>query len=150
MVKKPKLCPHGVLGLIKCKQCKKEWHRTWYKKNKAKIAQYLQIWRDKNREKITKYNQEWEKRHRKQNIEKTKRLRTKDGTDLTRKKDRAHNVGRYGRCTLANECELCPTEDKHLKNLQHHHPDYNYPEIYVTTCPSCHSFADRTTREIEK
>jgi hypothetical protein len=40
---------------------------------------------------------------------------------------------------LANGCEFC--EDKEL--LVRHHPDYEYPEIYVTCCSMCHQWIHR-------
>ena len=38
---------------------------------------------------------------------------------------------------LADACELCP-ENPETQDLMHHHPDYDYPEIYVTCCKICH------------
>jgi hypothetical protein len=38
---------------------------------------------------------------------------------------------------LKEFCELCPEDDKR-KAVMRHHPDYNYPEIFVSTCGACH------------
>ena len=38
---------------------------------------------------------------------------------------------------LAEFCELCPEDDKR-KSVMRHHPDYDYPEIFVSVCGSCH------------
>jgi len=62
-------------------------------------------------------------------------------------KRRAHNFVLYHKLPLTSECELCPDDEKQI-NLQRHHPNYDYPEIYVTVCPPCHHYADRTTEEI--
>ena len=40
-------------------------------------------------------------------------------------------------CPLEKECELCPEDNKRTDKLQRHHPDYNYPTIFVTVCPQC-------------
>lgn len=48
---------------------------------------------------------------------------------------------------LAHACELCPEEDVRTEGLQRHHPDYTYPEIFITVCPSCHKFAEQRLEE---
>lgn len=40
---------------------------------------------------------------------------------------------------LTEFCELCPEDDLN-KATQHHHPDYDYPTIYVSTCSQCHAY----------
>ena len=40
---------------------------------------------------------------------------------------------------LTEFCELCPEDDLN-KATQHHHPDYNYPTIYVSICSQCHAY----------
>lgn len=40
---------------------------------------------------------------------------------------------------LTEFCELCP-EDELNKATQHHHPDYDYPTIYVSVCSQCHAY----------
>jgi|GEM_PF-4039154 hypothetical protein len=37
---------------------------------------------------------------------------------------------------LAKRCEFCGS----FKKLEHHHPDYDNPDIYVTACKKCHDW----------
>jgi hypothetical protein len=37
-------------------------------------------------------------------------------------------------------CELCPDDDKRFAE-ERHHPDYNYPLVFVSVCRSCHKYA---------
>lgn len=46
-------------------------------------------------------------------------------------------VFKYGK--LAKECELCGSTG----SLKGHHPDYDYPEIFVTVCWYCHYWIHR-------
>jgi hypothetical protein len=39
--------------------------------------------------------------------------------------------------SLEEFCELCPEDDKR-KAIMRHHPDYDYPEIFVSVCGACH------------
>lgn len=42
---------------------------------------------------------------------------------------------------LLEFCELCP--DEHVRHaIQRHHPDYDYPEIFVSLCRECHDVID--------
>jgi len=59
-------------------------------------------------------------------------------------KRRAHNYVLYHKLPLASKCEFC----LNVENLERHHPDYDYPEIFITCCSLCHSNADKTTEEI--
>lgn len=44
-------------------ELKKQYMKTWRKKNKGKINEYQRKWREKNREKVKKYNAEyWERK----------------------------------------------------------------------------------------
>lgn len=42
---------------------------------------------------------------------------------------------------LAKLCELCPDDDK-KKAVERHHPDHDYPEIFVSCCRSCHMYIE--------
>ena len=42
-----------------------------------------------------------------------------------------------------NFCEFCDSTVK----LTAHHPDYDYPEIIVTCCASCHSYVHKSKEE---
>jgi hypothetical protein len=39
-------------------------------------------------------------------------------------------------------CEVCP-EGEVQKATENHHPDYNYPEIVVACCHTCHSYLNK-------
>lgn len=41
---------------------------------------------------------------------------------------------------MGKECMICPPNDIRTDRLHRHHPDYNYPTIFVTVCPSCHKY----------
>ena len=54
---------------------------------------------------------------------------------------RAHNESQN--IPLGLKCELCPEGEEATENLEKHHPDYNYPEVFVTTCSICHGLQRR-------
>ena len=49
---------------------------------------------------------------------------------------RAHNHVQQHPELRGSECELCGARE----GLRAHHPDYDYPEIIVTSCSSCHNW----------
>lgn len=75
----------------------------------------------KNREHRLEYHKEWNKNNP--------------------HKIKAHNEAR--KIPLASECEFCGS----TRNLQRHHFDYEFPQLFVTCCTRCHYYADRTTVE---
>lgn len=79
-----------------------------------------------------KYYDEWYQRKKNRDKRARERIdkRAKAIWDKT-----YHNPELY---PLMQECELCPENDKRTEKLEHHHPDYAYPFIYVTVCPKCH------------
>jgi len=48
----------------------------------------------------------------------------------------------HGEVVLAEFCEVCP-EDDVRKATGNHHPDYDYPQIVVSCCSSCHNYLNR-------
>lgn len=50
--------------------------------------------------------------------------------------EKAHKIA--SKIPLGECCELCPDDDKHITKLERHHPDYNYPSIFITCCGECH------------
>lgn len=54
----------------------------------------------------------------------------------------------YGKGTA---CEVCP-EDDIQKATAKHHPDYNYPQIIVSCCDTCHTYLnnERSKNEMIK
>lgn len=49
----------------------------------------------------------------------------------------AHQIA--SKLPLGSCCELCDS----ILNLARHHPDYDFPEIFVTVCRSCHGCQNR-------
>jgi hypothetical protein len=87
---------------------------------------------------------------RKEYVRRRDRLRTKKGIfkkyyRVNPEKIHAHIIA--NRIRIGSECELCPENDIIKENLARHHPDYNYPEIFVTVCYSCHYFAQKSQKE---
>lgn len=60
-----------------------------------------------------------------------------DPEKYDRKKRHAHNIAQ--KLPINRLCELCPDNDKQFAT-DRHHPDYNYPEIFVSVCSECHSW----------
>ena len=57
------------------------------------------------------------------------------GKKIPKKIQDARNFA-YRHVPLLDCCELCESK----KYLRHHHPDYDYPQITVTCCASCHEY----------
>jgi hypothetical protein len=68
------------------------------------------------------------------------KIQQKQSRDRYKLEKKARNAARYTPITSAY-CELCPEDDK-LPATQKHHPDYNYPAIFVSCCTKCHVYAD--------
>lgn len=58
------------------------------------------------------------------------------------KRKRAHAISQH--IPLASKCELCPNTE----NLERHHPNYDYPHIFVTVCRECHNWITKDDRAI--
>ena len=57
----------------------------------------------------------------------------------TYQKNKAHRIVDR-KSALNSQCEFCGSTN----DLEGHHPDYQYPEIFVTCCKSCHTWLDDT------
>lgn len=118
----------------------RKYQREWAKENRNKRREserkYRDIHREKSREKSKKDKTIYRLRH----ADRIQKYRENNKEKIKAQNLVNKNLDDF---PLASECELCPDNDKRIENLQHHHPDYNYPEIYITTCPSCHYYADR-------
>jgi len=136
------ICPHGVTPKRNCSRCQNDWKRKWRENNREQHNEINRKYRENNRGKCREYA-----RQHKQlpYVREYRRVYQKKYRAKNRKREIAHNwVARHGK--LAGIYEFCgPTIEK----LQTHHPDYNYPHIFVTCCQRCHSYADRSTKEIE-
>jgi hypothetical protein len=88
---------------------------------------YNQQYHKKNKERIRKQQhdtqQKWHEDHR----------------EYYNMRSRAQQYCLRHNLPMEKECELCPEDDKITIDLERHHPDYNYPEIFVTVCGQCHN-----------
>ena len=92
------------------------------------------IWRDNNTEKVRQQNKESKKRFDELH------------PGLAQKQKIAIRIA--GKIPLKDYCELCPEKDNIGKKLTRHHPDYDYPTIFLTICTVCHRWA--TLEELYK
>jgi len=136
---KPILCPHGIVGKWSCQDCVRKYQREYAKENRDKKRKIEQRYRDNHREQIREKSRRQKATYRKRHLKRIQEYREKNKKKTSAQNLLNHHPEKY---PLASECELCP-EDKRVENLQHHHPDYDYPEIYVTVCPFCHYYADK-------
>ena len=126
----------------------KEWYRQYYLKNKERIKErshqdYLRYkwrWKTKHAKERAK---EWRKRHRKEEADKARKWRKLNPEK--RKANRFIHI-HAKKYPLLPKCELCSRK----KNLVHYHPDYEYKEIYVTVCASCHKWIHSEVKCFEK
>ena len=102
-------------------------------KETGKEKEYLRNVRRLHPELHRFYHQRYMQKNRKMLAEK-QRIYTQEN----REKTRAYKIS--AKLPLLDHCELCPPNEMRTENLHHHHPDYAEPEIYVTTCPSCHAY----------
>lgn len=87
------------------------------------------------------------KKRKKLTIEQSEKLRKYPTTLYAKKEEQStfkrkiqHKAGYVSeKLPLADSCEFCGS----LENLGRHHPDYRYPEIYVTCCAECHKRAQK-------
>ena len=114
-------CPHGNKAKRNCKECQREWRR---------------IWTEKNREKDKEFKRKYNLKHSKKLVEKQRVYRKNNPEKM-----KVHNFVNHHKhkLPLASKCELCPNTEK----LERHHPDYDYPEIYVTVCRFCHRWIEK-------
>jgi|WetSurMetagenome_2_1015567.scaffolds.fasta_scaffold154209_1 hypothetical protein len=82
------------------------------------------IWRNQNRQKVIAQGKEAKRKFKEKHPELVKK--------------QAHARHASAKIPMKDYCELCPEEDNKEKKLTRHHPDYDYPTIFVTTCPICH------------
>lgn len=96
----------------KCRERKRRWRQNH--------SEYPGLYYQQNKEKILQAQRE----NYHLNIEHARKM---------------HNArNRAQQLPLASMCEFCES----LQNLERHHPDYEYWEIYVTCCRKRHRFLD--------
>jgi hypothetical protein len=111
--------------------------RARYKADPERFRRYVQGWQSKNPNYIKEYSHEkyLSGKHHDSNANRTPEM------------IRAHNLSKD--IPMTKYCELCPPEDLHLSQMRHH-PDYNYPTIFVSTCRACHTAVHRALEKVEE
>ena len=66
----------------------------------------------------------------------------RDNGNATRRPEQWRAQLQAERIPLAEFCETCP-EDDIRRATQRHHPDYNFPKIFISCCASCHHFIEK-------
>lgn len=100
---------------------------------------------------MKKYNKEhsqeqrqWRLEHRERQKENCRRYNQKhrDRPNGVLTSDRRRTYKQAEKIPLFELCELCPEDDKQ-KATERHHPDYDFPEIFISCCKSCHMFLEK-------
>jgi hypothetical protein len=112
-------------------------HPEFCERQRNKVAEYRRNHPEKNREHMVRLRSKNRKL-----VSAKQRLYGVDNPEKIRAQQLSANL------PLNDFCELCPPEEQRSNNLQKHHPDHKYPEIYVTVCPSCHKFAEGYGRRL--
>jgi hypothetical protein len=129
------------------RKAKRDYFReVYYPKNKDHILAKQRERYSKDPERHTRYSQNWNDKnpnYRKEYYKK-RHIEHPEEANLNRSRTpemwNAHNKAE--KIPLAKYCELCPNDD--LKIATHRaHLDYDYPEIFVSTCQSCHTASHR-------
>lgn len=122
-----------------CKTCTKEIMKAYNKKHYAEQREEI---KEKSRRFYREHRDEINEKRKGQFTERMKKYQRKYRKENP-KIPKAHGViQRNGKFPLAQFCELCPENDRR-KATEHHHPDYDFPEIYVSVCSSCHKWVDK-------
>lgn len=142
----------------KCKACMKEYNKKWRENNRERWNEYRREWVKMRRqnngehirkldrlrgrtEKRKKWQTEYLKEYRKRpEISLKNILKSREYRKNNPEKAKANSLARSKQiCPMASQCELCPNTEKLLK----HHPDYDEPRLFVTSCPQCHAWIHR-------
>lgn len=103
-------------------QKEKEDLRKWNEANPEKVKQYRRNFRKNHPGYYPRYIKKWNQ-------------------DYPAKRLAEHVAETY--LKIGSECEFCGS----VKNLVMHHPDYRFPLITVTCCPSCHKWIHKDLPE---
>lgn len=114
-----------------------EAHKRYKQRHPQKVKDAQRRWRQNNPEKTRKNSRDsyWRNRDR-------RLLQQKNYAKSNPKVVRCHWKAARTTVLMTSSCELCPDEDRRIENLEKHHPDHDYPDVFVTVCPSCHRFAE--------
>jgi hypothetical protein len=89
----------------------------------------------------TEANRRWRAKHPNYDRDWARKHPHRDNGNFRRKPEASRAQQQAKKIPLGTFCEVCP-EDDVRKATQRHHPDYNYPEIFVSCCPSCHKYME--------
>ena len=106
----------------------KAYKRQLYKENPEYYKALDRKWKDKNPDYHKLHQREYRKKHphaTNGNASRTKKMWTAQNKAILE-------------TVIAPFCELCPENDIKPAKMRHH-PDYNYPTIFVSVCQACHS-----------
>ena len=114
----------------KCSKCGKvKPESLFYKRANGKLFGVC-------KECIRKYQMDYYLKHKQQYLNQAK----KDQKRYRKERPKVYAaVDKARKYPIAKKCEFCGR----TKNLQRHHPDYNYPEIFVTCCKECHIWIEQ-------
>jgi exonuclease VII large subunit len=153
-------------GRCRCQECNvrnKNNLKKWRERNKEHVKNYAKDYRKENYEKYLEYDKNRNKNNQIYFIEKAKRYYKEKGEEIRRKsniwckkryalkkeeenfKKRliAYHLSR--RIPLKPICEVCNINSSE----QRHHPDYNYPTLFLSVCKECHNKIHRKYNTIE-
>ena len=119
----------------RCTKCGRLLPRVEFAKDKTKLdglrsnCKHCQReYRQKHKKEYCEYRKQWDHTH-----PESVKKRSKIKRERFPERERARHFARY-HIPLKPQCELCGS----TKRLEHHHPDYNFPEVTVTVCKPCH------------
>lgn len=136
---KPILCPHGILGKSKCKECKKQQNKEWRDKNKDHVKEYNREYRRKHSQKYRELKKRWKQknpeRHSKHNLRHARKYP---------ERMRIYSRIRYypELYPLDSECVFCGATE----NLERGHLDYEDEGFnYLTVCHECNMWMTKNS-----
>ena len=133
-----------------------EKQRAYMRTYRKEHAQQIRISKRKCRQKKPKQYRQMDRQyadaHREKIRENSRRHYSQHKEELA-KKLKLHRIENPKQAKVYNKlshkkmpecgCELCPEEDV-SPATQRHHPDYDYPFIFVYVCAQCHAWVEKT------
>jgi len=109
---------------------KPETLKKYRETHKEQIKEYVET----HREEYRRYQANYRKKH----LGKIREI-MREWRERNPEKIKAEQFVNNNHLPLAEFCELCPQDDLR-KATEHHHPDYDYREIFVSVCVKCHKY----------
>ena len=97
-------------------------------------------WKEYGRERRKK--PEFREQHKKACLNWNRNHKERDNGNSNRRPEQWRAQLQAERIIITKFCELCP-EDDQQEATQRHHPNYNYPTIFVSCCASCHNYVEK-------